>query len=88
MAAGVKGCSLGEHNHVRLWLDGDTVPVKTHIAFAASSKEQVDGFYNEALKAGGQDNGEPGTRDNYGPHYYAAFVLDPDGHNIEVVYRG
>lgn len=56
-----------------------------HIAFAAESREQVDQFYDAALKAGGSDNGAPGLRELYHPNYYGAFVLDPDGHNIEAV---
>ena len=59
----------------------------THIAFTATTPQQVDGFHAAAIAAGGQDNGGPGERP-YGEHYYAAFVLDPDGHNIEVVYKG
>ena len=49
---------------------------------------EVDAFYAAALKAGGIDNGGPGLRKQYAPGYYAAFVLDPDGNNIEAVYRG
>lgn len=56
------------------------------LAFKASSKEEVGAFYAEALKAGGSDNGSPGYRPKYYKGYYAAFVLDPDGHNIEVVF--
>lgn len=56
-----------------------------HIAFLAETREQVDAFYREALAAGGRDNGAPGVREIYHPHYYGAFVLDPDGHNIEAV---
>ena len=58
-----------------------------HIAFAARSREVVDAFYKAALAAGGRDNGKPGER-KYHPGYYAAFVLDPDGNNIEAVYHG
>jgi predicted lactoylglutathione lyase len=58
-----------------------------HIAFNVMSREQVDGSYAAALAAGGRDNGAPGDRP-YGERYYAAFVLDPDGHNIEAVYKG
>jgi catechol 2,3-dioxygenase-like lactoylglutathione lyase family enzyme len=61
--------------------------VKQHTAFAASSREQVDAFYAAALTAGGVDNGAPGFRDGYPPGYYAAFVLDLDGNNIEAVFR-
>jgi catechol 2,3-dioxygenase-like lactoylglutathione lyase family enzyme len=59
----------------------------THIAFTAESTAQVDSFHAAALAAGGRDNGAPGERP-YGGYYYAAFVLDPDGHNIEAVYHG
>ena len=60
-------------------------PAHLHIAFVAESRGQVDGFYRAALAAGGRDNGPPGIRPQYSGRYYAAFVLDPDGHNIEVV---
>jgi len=56
-----------------------------HIAFHADSRDIVDQFYQAALDAGGKDNGEPGIREIYHPNYYGAFVLDPDGHNIEAV---
>jgi catechol 2,3-dioxygenase-like lactoylglutathione lyase family enzyme len=56
-----------------------------HIAFRAESRAQVDAFYRAAMAAGGSDNGAPGPRPQYHPHYYGAFVLDPDGHNIEAV---
>ena len=59
----------------------------THVAFTATGSEQVDAFYAAAIAAGGVDNGPPGERP-YGGDYYAAFVLDPDGHNIEAVYHG
>jgi catechol 2,3-dioxygenase-like lactoylglutathione lyase family enzyme len=56
-----------------------------HLAFVAESREQVQAFYYAALEAGGTDNGAPGLRPNYTGRYYAAFVIGPDGHNIEVV---
>jgi catechol 2,3-dioxygenase-like lactoylglutathione lyase family enzyme len=56
-----------------------------HVAFQAASRAQVDAFYRAALAAGGRDNGAPGPRPAYHPDYYGAFVLDPDGHNIEAV---
>jgi catechol 2,3-dioxygenase-like lactoylglutathione lyase family enzyme len=56
-----------------------------HLAFAAGSSAAVDGFHAAALRHGGTDNGAPGPRPRYGPHYYAAFVIDPDGHRIEAV---
>jgi catechol 2,3-dioxygenase-like lactoylglutathione lyase family enzyme len=58
---------------------------RLHVAFRAERREQVDEFYKAALAAGGRDNGSPGLRPHYHPDYYGAFVLDPDGHNIEVV---
>jgi len=56
-----------------------------HVAFRAETRAQVDAFYKAALAAGGRDNGPPGPRPHYHPNYYGAFVLDPDGHNIEAV---
>ncbi|MEP4485591.1 MAG: VOC family protein [Halioglobus sp.] len=56
-----------------------------HLAFTADNREQVDSFYRAAMAAGAQDNGEPGLRPQYSSSYYAAFVIGPDGHNIEVV---
>lgn len=63
----------------------DETPAHLHIAFVADNRQQVDAFYAAALAAGGRDNGPPGLRPEYSGQYYAAFVLDPDGHNIEVV---
>ena len=63
----------------------DEKPAHLHIAFVAEQREQVDAFHRAALQAGGKDHGAPGLRPQYHAHYYAAFVLDPDGHNIEVV---
>jgi len=60
--------------------------VDLHIAFEAKSKKQVIDFYKAALEAGGKDNGAPGYRKEYWPGYYAAFIYDPDGHNIEAVF--
>jgi catechol 2,3-dioxygenase-like lactoylglutathione lyase family enzyme len=56
-----------------------------HIAFAADTRQQVDAFHDAALAAGGRDNGAPGPRPEYSANYYGAFVLDPDGHNVEAV---
>jgi catechol 2,3-dioxygenase-like lactoylglutathione lyase family enzyme len=56
-----------------------------HVAFRAETRAQVDAFYKAALAAGGRDNGPPGVRSHYHPNYYGAFVLDPDGHNVEAV---
>lgn len=61
--------------------------VGAHVAFQAETRDQVHAFHAAALAAGGRDNGAPGPRPNYGPNYYAAFVLDPDGMNVEAVCR-
>jgi catechol 2,3-dioxygenase-like lactoylglutathione lyase family enzyme len=58
------------------------------LGFAADRREQVDAFYEAAIAAGGHDNGPPGLRPEYSEDYYGAFVLDPDGHNIEAVHHG
>lgn len=58
---------------------------RVHVAFVAADRAAVDAFHAAALAAGGRDNGPPGLRPHYHPGYYAAFVLDPDGHNIEAV---
>jgi len=60
-------------------------PAHLHLAFKAENREQVEAFYRAALAAGGKDNGTPGRRPQYNGNYYAAFVIGPDGHNIEVV---
>jgi len=60
-------------------------PAHLHLAFTAESRRQVDAFYRAALEAGGKDNGAPGLRPQYNATYYAAFVIGPDGHNIEAV---
>ena len=68
------------------WIAGGTAPTdKIHIAFRASGREQVRAFYEAALAAGGGDNGAPALRPHYHENYYGAFVLDPDGHNVEAV---
>ena len=75
----------GANRKPEFWLrpDGGTEPV--HVAFAAPDRPTVDAFHEAALAAGGRDNGAPGVREIYHPNYYGAFVLDPDGHNIEAV---
>jgi catechol 2,3-dioxygenase-like lactoylglutathione lyase family enzyme len=68
------------------WLhEGTPNQPRLHIAFRAGSRAQVDAFYQAALAAGGRDNGPPGPRPHYHGDYYGAFVLDPDGHNVEAV---
>lgn len=84
---GVQGCSIAEGDATRLWLNGGESVVKVHIAFSAPNKAVVGACYTAGLEAGGTDNGAPGPRPNYGPNYYGAFVIDPDGNNIEIIYR-
>ena len=60
-------------------------PAHLHLAFVAANRQQVDDFYQAALDAGGKDNGAPGVRPQYHANYYAAFVIGPDGHNLEAV---
>lgn len=67
--------------------DARTIPTHIHLAFQARDRAMVDAFYKTALAAGGRDNGAPGER-HFHPGYYAAFVLDPDGNNIEAVFHG
>lgn len=68
--------------------DNEKVGEGTHVAFRTKTRAEVDAFHAAALLAGGRDNGGPGLRPNYGPHYYAAFVYDPDGMNLEAVCHG
>ena len=63
----------------------DDEPAPLHLAFTAENRQQVEAFYRAALEAGAKDNGAPGLRPNYHANYYAAFVIGPDGHNIEAV---
>jgi catechol 2,3-dioxygenase-like lactoylglutathione lyase family enzyme len=63
----------------------DEKPAHLHLAFIAENRQQVEAFHRAALEAGGKDNGGPGLRPQYHANYYAAFVIGPDGHNIEVV---
>ena len=76
----------GDKLAIKLRSSGVVVPGSGfHVAFAARSRESVARFYEAALQHGGQDNGAPGPRPDYGQHYYAAFVIDPDGYRIEAV---
>ena len=67
------------------WIGEAPGPGGVHVAFAAPSRASVDAFYEAAIAAGGKDNGKPGLRPHYHANYYGAFVLDPDGNNIEAV---
>ena len=76
----------GSGGKAYFWIGRKGAPqTSAHIAFAAPDRSLVDAFHAAALKAGGKDNGPPGLRPQYHSNYYGAFVLDPDGHNIEVV---
>lgn len=77
---------FGRGDRAELWFGEDgTAQRPMHIAFVADDRASVDRFYRAALAAGGKDNGAPGLRPIYHAHYYGAFVIDPDGHNIEAV---
>jgi catechol 2,3-dioxygenase-like lactoylglutathione lyase family enzyme len=78
--------AFGPPDAPALWLYQSTASVSgTHIAFTAKDRAAVERFYAEGLKAGGRDNGKPGLRTDYSPTYYAAFLIDPDGNNVEAV---
>ncbi|GEO84637.1 MULTISPECIES: VOC family protein [Alphaproteobacteria] len=81
-----EGSGYGLAGKPSFWIgSGDHSKGQVHIAFTAPSRAAVDAFYAAAIAAGARDNGGPGLRPHYHPDYYAAFVLDPDGHNIEAV---
>ena len=81
-----KACGFGVGGKPDFWIGGEGKLNKPlHIAIAAKDRAAVDAFYNAAMAAGATDNGPPGIRAHYHPSYYGAFVLDPDGHNIEEV---
>ena len=80
------GVELSSNANASLCLyQTDDKPAPLHLAFKAENREQVRDFHRAALAAGGTDNGAPGLRPHYHANYYAAFVIGPDGHNIEVV---
>jgi predicted lactoylglutathione lyase len=82
-----KVAGYGAGNKSDLWIVGDGMKQEEHVAFTAMDKETVEKFHTAGVEAGGTDNGAPGYRKDYAPGYYAAFVKDPDGHNIEVVFH-
>lgn len=83
---GPYGVGIGVHDKPTLWMyETSGTPAPLHIALAATSRAQVDAFYQAALAAGGRDNGAPGLRPHYHANYYGAFVIGPDGHNVEAV---
>lgn len=77
---------LGRPGVPQFWIGSfGPSPGPLHLAFAAENREQVRAFHAAALAAGGKDNGAPGVRAHYHPHYYGAYVIGPDGHNVEAV---
>lgn len=86
MEFGEKAVGFGSDGKPSFWVGlGEKVCTNLHVAFAAMDRASVDAFYEAAIAAGGKDNGKPGVREQYHPNYYGAFVLDPDGNNIEAV---
>jgi catechol 2,3-dioxygenase-like lactoylglutathione lyase family enzyme len=83
---GERAAGFGANGKPDLWIGGEGgLNHAVHIALLAKDRATVDAFYRAALAAGGKDNGAPGLRPHYHANYYGAFVLDPDGHNIEAV---
>jgi catechol 2,3-dioxygenase-like lactoylglutathione lyase family enzyme len=82
-----EAAGFGEGGKPVFWIEarGAVSPGAVHVAFAVGSRDTVDAFHAAALAAGGTDNGAPGVREIYHPHYYGAYVLDPDGNNVEAV---
>ena len=87
MSGGYEGCGFGPPNRPHFWVGSGrgTPATGTHVAFLAQDRAQVDAFHQAALAAGARDNGAPGLRPHYHRNYYGAFVIDPDGHNVEAV---
>ena len=82
--SGSPAAGFGANGKPDFWIGGEGGLTKQmHIAIAAKDRATVDAFYQAAMAAGARDNGAPGIRAHYHPSYYGAFVLDPDGHNIE-----
>ena len=85
-AFGAKAAGFGIAGKPDFWIGGEGgLNKELHVAIAAKDRAAVDAFHKAALAAGATDNGAPGIRAHYHPNYYGAFVLDPDGHNIEAV---
>lgn len=85
-ASGYPAAGFGAGGKPDFWIGGEGKLEKPlHVAIVARDRASVDAFHRAALAAGGRDNGPPGLRPQYHPNYYGAFVLDPDGHNIEAV---
>jgi len=84
---GIELCRPTETSSLCIRRDPEKSPSHLHLAFTAASRQQVEAFYSAALAAGAKDNGAPGLRPQYSGKYYAAFVIVPDGHNVEAVYH-
>jgi catechol 2,3-dioxygenase-like lactoylglutathione lyase family enzyme len=84
-AVSTDGGSLSKSDGPDIYLYPAKTATEMHLAFKATSRGVVDQFHAAALAAGGRDNGEPGIREDYSANYYAAFVFDPDGNNVEAV---
>jgi len=84
-SSGDSYAGFGPKDKPALWLHLDNRTAGAHVALRAPSREAVDRFHAAGLKAGARDNGAPGVRSDYGPSYYAAFLLDADGNNVEAV---
>jgi catechol 2,3-dioxygenase-like lactoylglutathione lyase family enzyme len=82
-----RAVGMGSQGFPAFWIGQGQPHNPSHLGFSASNHAAVDEFHRAALTAGGRDNGQPGIRAQYHPDYYAAFVYDPDGNNIEVVCR-
>jgi len=80
-----ESAGFNDGKNTDFWISSEKKVVPTHLAFQAGNRKQVEAFHEAAVKAGAKDNGQPGYRD-YSPGYFAAFVLDPDGNNIEAVW--
>jgi catechol 2,3-dioxygenase-like lactoylglutathione lyase family enzyme len=76
---------IGRPNEPALWLYASKTATAAHIAFRAADRATVERFHQRGATAGGRDNGKPGLRADYAPTYYAAFLIDPDGNNVEAV---
>jgi len=86
ISGGESFAGFGRDGRAQFWIGtGTSLAGRLHVAFTASSRAAVDAFHTIALGTGAADNGKPGLRPHYHPNYYGAFVLDPDGHNIEAV---
>jgi catechol 2,3-dioxygenase-like lactoylglutathione lyase family enzyme len=85
MGAAYEGVGFGVPPKPDFWIGRGAPNGPVHVAFVAANRKTVDAFYAAAMKTGGRDHGAPGLRAHYHPHYYGAFVLDPDDNNVEVV---